>query len=385
MRIGIVSLSDVDFGLNLANALDSAGESVHLYLSRHHAFLSLGDNPHVLDSFYTLGLLSCEIHLYLFDAPHMRDPRSFATMRRLCQTMKDDDIQVAHLLVGSGEFWLAILAWLLKIPVCSTMIIPKPNIGDHPPAPIVTAVNQLLAWNSEIVVVNGKNQISMVEKMYHFPTARVDYVPLIPRTTTLHYATKNISEEMGLILFFGRVDLHKGTEYLVRAQPLINSRISEARIVIAGHGPEFEHCRQLIQDQNQFELYEGFITNEFTARLFQRASIVVLPYLTASTSGVLSTAQTFGKAVVATQVGSLAEYIEDGVTGLLVPPANVEKLANAIVYLLQNSELRHQMGRNALSRVLTTQEECVTQSLSALEKSIIYHRKGSKDRLNRFI
>ena len=374
MHVGLVSLTDIDYGLDLANALNERGTSVTLYMSRSHTARAVGDSVRPAERIFEIGLLLPTVGLRLFTAPRMRNLGSLAVMWKLRQTLLADEIDVVHLLVGSGEIWLAVLAWLLcGVPVCSTMIIPKPNVGDYPSAPIVFGVNQLLAWGSDIIVVNGAEQVRLVQKMYRLASDRVHYVPLIPRVSPLHWATKKVTEEPGLILFFGRVDKHKGVEYLVRAQPFITQHIEGAHIVIAGQGPEFGRCRQLMADLSSFELHEGFVSNDLVAELFQRAAVVVLPYLSASTSAVLMTAQVFGKPVVATLVGCLPEYLEDGITGFLVPPANEEKLASAIVELLQNNKLRHQMGENAFSRVDKVRDECVRQTMSALEKAISRH------------
>jgi glycosyltransferase involved in cell wall biosynthesis len=378
LKIGIVPPNDIDYGLDLAYALDKAGEHVFLYLPKSDADKALGNNPHAVDTFHDLGILPKSVHIHLYDAPRMRYPRSLAVMRSLSQTMIKDGVDVAFLLAGGGEFWLAVLSFLLRrLPVCSTMIMPKPNIGEPLITSFIIAVNWLLARCSDIIVVNGKNQVSFTQEKYGLPSSKVYYLPLPPRETTVRWARKNVDEEPGLILFLGRVVPHKGIEYLVRAQPLITKYVDYARIVIAGKGPQFEQCRQLIQDPNRILLLEGFIPNEVAADLFHRASVVVLPYLTASTSGILATAQAFGKPVVATRVGALSEYVEDKVTGILVPPANEEKLAAAIVELLKNDELRHQMGKNALSKVAEMRNECVRQTLSVLEKCIACHRMKS--------
>jgi glycosyltransferase involved in cell wall biosynthesis len=378
-KIGIVSLSDIDYGLDLAFALNDAGENVVLYMSRKNFSLAMSGRDRAEDIVYEKGLLPKDVKLRLFDTPRMRDPRSFIAYNKLNQLMRSDSIDVAEILVGSGELWLAVLAFLLHgIPVCSTMREPKPNLGERLPSSIVLAVNQLLAWNSDVVVVNGVDHELMVQKMYGLPAHRTHFVPLPPRETTLRWASRRIPEDPGLILFFGSVDARKGTEYLVRAQSMITESVDYARIVIAGHGTEFAHCRQLIQDPSRFELHEGFVPNEDAADLFQRASLVVLPYLTASTSGVLVTAQTFEKPVVATRVGSLPDYVEDGKTGLLVPPADEKELANAIIKLLQNDELRHQMGKNARERMNETRDESIRQTKIALGMAIERHNKSKK-------
>lgn len=217
---------------------------------------------------------------------------------------------------------MAVLACLLRdLPVVSTMREPEPNFKDYPPAIVVVTINKLLARGLDVIIVNGKNHVPLLQERYHVPPRRVHYVPLGPRITAARWSKRAMPEEPGTILFFGNVQPRKGVEYLVRCQPTITSQVPNARIVIAGRGKEeLNRCRQMMQDSTRFEIRDGFIPNDQVAELFQRASLVALPYVSASTSGILMTAYVFGKPVVVTRVGSLPEYVDEGVTGLLVPP-----------------------------------------------------------------
>ena len=95
---------------------------------------------------------------------------------------------------------------------------------------------------------------------------------------------------------------------------------------------------------DRFEVHEGFVSEAERARLFARASVVALPYVEASGSGVLPLAHAYGKPVVASAVGGLADAVDDGRTGLLVPPGDPEALATAIVRLLHDDALRRRLG-----------------------------------------
>ena len=107
--------------------------------------------------------------------------------------------------------------------------------------------------------------------------------------------------------------------------------------------------------------------------------LVVLPYLSASTSGILLTAYGFAKPVVATNVGCLPEYVENGVTGLLIEPANIEQLATAIVRLLSDDDLRHSMGENAAYWVRKEQKEVVKKLMATYQNTIsLFNRSESR-------
>ena len=79
----------------------------------------------------------------------------------------------------------------------------------------------------------------------------------------------------------------------------------------------------------------------------RRARLVVVPYTTATQSGVIATAYAFGRPVIATSVGGLVEMVWHGKTGLLVPPNDVAGLARAIRSLARNPERLRKMGREA--------------------------------------
>jgi glycosyltransferase involved in cell wall biosynthesis len=75
---------------------------------------------------------------------------------------------------------------------------------------------------------------------------------------------------------------------------------------------------------------------------------VVLPYVEASQSGVVPTAYGFKKPIIATNVGSIDEIVDDGKTGLIVPCQDPRALAEAIIKLLNDDELRKKWGKKGL-------------------------------------
>jgi glycosyltransferase involved in cell wall biosynthesis len=123
--------------------------------------------------------------------------------------------------------------------------------------------------------------------------------------------------------------------------------VPDVRIVIAGEGEPFDRYERMMVHRDRFLVHNHRIADEQVASLFQRASVVALPYVEASQSGVAAVACAFGKPVVATAVGGIPEMIEDGRTGYLVPPRDPARLAEAVVGLLKNPGLRREMGCRA--------------------------------------
>jgi glycosyltransferase involved in cell wall biosynthesis len=157
------------------------------------------------------------------------------------------------------------------------------------------------------------------------------------------------------VLFFGRIWPYKGLDNLIRAEPWIAQQIPDVRIVIAGQGEDFERYRRLMVHPERFAVLNRHISDAEVATLFRQASVIVLPYIEASQSGVIPIAYTYGKPVVGTTVGGLPEMIDDGVTGFLVPPGNEKRLAAAIIAVLRNDAQRRKMGAAAKQKI---EREC---------------------------
>ena len=184
---------------------------------------------------------------------------------------------------------------------------------------------------------------------FGFAPDRVHVVPMI-----LHGEddrSREVRDDGVSVLFHGRIWGYKGLEYLVRAEPLITEAVPEARIVIAGKGEDLTRYREMMVHPDRFVVINEFISDERRTELFREAAVVALPYVEASQSGVIPLAYNAGKPVVATTVGGLPEIVDDGRTGFLVPPRDVEALAQAIVTLLRDAPMRRAMGQAGRNKI----------------------------------
>ena len=205
--------------------------------------------------------------------------------------------------------------------------------------------DELIAHTQYTCGLLAREMPGTVEKTSVIPHIQIGNVPSQAKS----------EEQENLILFFGRIWEYKGLEYLVRAEPLITARVPNARILIAGVGEDFARYRRMMVHPDRFIVHNEFVPKDRAADYFRRASVVVLPYIEASQSGVIPMAHSAGKPVVATTVGGLPEMVENGRTGYLVPPRDSAKLAEVVTKLLLDETLRRRMGANAKRKI---EQEC---------------------------
>ena len=150
------------------------------------------------------------------------------------------------------------------------------------------------------------------------------------------------------VLFFGTMQAYKGLDVLLDAFAMVRERRPDARLVVAGApsgDTDLEGLRRRAAQVGGVEVRAGYVPMGEVAPLFERSRVVVAPYRYANASGVVALAQTFARPVVATTVGDLPSVVQDGVTGLLVPPESPEPLARALLRLLDDGALAADLGQ----------------------------------------
>ncbi len=137
-----------------------------------------------------------------------------------------------------------------------------------------------------------------------------------------------------VVLFFGFIRRYKGLDTLLEAWPRVRER-RDATLVVAGEPYEdAEGLRALAQragGARSVRMLDRYIPDDEVEALFKAADVVVLPYRSATQSGVTHVAYALGVPVITTDVGGLAETVIPGRTGMVVPPEQPAALADAIV------------------------------------------------------
>lgn len=136
-----------------------------------------------------------------------------------------------------------------------------------------------------------------------------------------------------LLLFAGFVRPYKGLDVLLKALPAV-LRARPVHLLVAGEfWEDADDYRQQIANagiENAVTIVDAYLPDEVLAACLARADVVVLPYRHATQSAVIQLAFGKGRPVITTDVGGLSEVVEDGRTGLVVPPEDPAALAAAI-------------------------------------------------------
>jgi glycosyltransferase involved in cell wall biosynthesis len=150
----------------------------------------------------------------------------------------------------------------------------------------------------------------------------------------------SIPEDAPAILFFGYIRKYKGLDILLRAMPRIIESLPDIRLIVAGefYGDEKEY-RSIMQElripAKNLVLATDYIPNDAVALYFSAANVAVLPYRSATQSGIVQIAYNFDVPVIATNVGGLAEIVIDGKSGIITDVATPEAIADAVLRYFQ--------------------------------------------------
>lgn len=147
------------------------------------------------------------------------------------------------------------------------------------------------------------------------------------------------------VLFFGRISPYKGIEFLCRAMMKVKEQVPDATLTIAGGGKIYFDIMPY-QHLEWVKIINRYVGMEELAGLLRDCALTVCPYTDATQSGVIMTSYSLCKPVVASDVGGLSEMVEEGKTGLLVPPKDVDSLADSIISLLKDDARRENMAAN---------------------------------------
>ncbi len=200
-----------------------------------------------------------------------------------------------------------------------------PHKGDKQ-AKSVHLMNKAVCKMADYIVLCNKKYVPKVTQIYGVSPERVKYVDMWRRFP--EYTQPTYSKH---VLFFGRMNPYKGVENLLE----IAKECSEIQFDVVGRvDPLVEDAAQRLKELPNVNMNNGYVTNEEMENAFINADWVVLPYKSATQSGVVIDGYRYSRPSLAFNVGAISEQIENGVSGYLIKPGDnkafIERLRESL-------------------------------------------------------
>lgn len=243
-----------------------------------------------------------------------------------------------------GHVWNRFIFYKIKnVITVKTIHDVELHMGEN--SSIQKSIRKIFNYKTDKCVILSEIFRNEVVKKYGYDSKNVITIP----HATFDLYNKKAELDLTLynkLLFFGRIHKYKGIEFLIEAFENVSNILPDLKLVIAGQG-DISSYKSKIDSNKKIEPHIKWIKDEEVSLYFKDIDIVVLPYIDASQSGVVPLANSFGKPCIVTNIGGLPDQIKDGITGLIIPPEDVDSLQKSIIYFYDNTQLLGEFKKNS--------------------------------------
>lgn len=181
------------------------------------------------------------------------------------------------------------------------------------------------------------------------------------------------------ILFVGRLEKRKGFEYLLKAFRFVKAAFPEARLLVVGRydREDVEPFEWYVQHHHLGDVhFIGYVPPDELPRYYRTATLCCVPSTGFESFGiVLLEAMASGVPVVASDIPGYREVLTSGVAGVLVPPANIDALASALISLLKDPDRRHAMAERGMAEARRYNWDRVAQQVMGYYRALLDRRR----------
>lgn len=241
-------------------------------------------------------------------------------------------------------YWFMTRKWK-KIPILYICH----NALPHERFPLDRWLTKVTLSQAKYIVAHSNSDAEILTEM--LPNAKIK---VNPHPAYNFFKIKDMKKEEGrellglkqdakVLLFFGLVREYKGLKHLLNAMPAIKQKYGDVKLLVAGDFGKAENKKLYMDMMNELDIvdcvdvYDGHIPIPEVEKFFAACDMVVLPYESATQSGVIQVAYSFDKTVLATNVGGLPDVVQNMQTGYVVEPQNPRKIAEAVIDFYENN------------------------------------------------
>jgi glycosyltransferase involved in cell wall biosynthesis len=287
---------------------------------------------------------------------HTLQPWTLTKIARRIRDFKADGVVLTWVTHFFGWHIAALAHRIHKIAGCPVILLCH-NVKQHEDRPLEGPLTRMAFNSVDGYIVHSEEDLNNLRRTHPDAIIRKNFHPtydIFASTAdwTRDSARKSLSlTEEPMVLYFGAVRPYKGLKWLVEASPEIIKNVPGCLIFCVGDywdGPdEFENQAKSLgtlfdethPENGGVKIVSGYIPNEDVGMYFAATDLVVLPYESATQSGIVQIAYGFKKPCVVTNVGGLPEVVLDGKTGYVIPPKDPKAIAEKTIEFLNDKNI----------------------------------------------
>lgn len=308
-------------------------------------YLALQDKADV----YTIGVKEPKSHIaprteknYYFDCPERPgiEPKTLRLdiLKKIAKVINDNGIKYFYF--ESLHVWNILL--MLMCPHC-IRVEAVHDVVPHDMSKAVVMCTKLACKMADHVILRNEKYRQLLSKEYDLPLSKITcFAPW------RYFPDEDRSTHSGIFLSFGRIRKYKGLDTL---EKVIKSTPTVQYQIVGDPDEESKPLVESIKKCRNATVVDHEVSDQEMMEYFHGADWIVLPYTSATQSGVIADSYRLSRPVIAFNVGAISEQVEDGVTGFLVEAGNGNAFSEAVKKAASMSEAEtDQFTHNAYSK-----------------------------------
>ena len=295
---------------------------------------------------------------------------------KFAKTFRPDIVQVFFgIPAGGGAYLLQKYNNVPYVVFLGGRDVPRPN--PDPPyyrwlyrvlKPIIRSI-----WDNAAMVVSCSDGLR--DLAYETDSnVKIEVIPDGVNLETFQPVQRDTNPKKIRILSIGRLIPRKGFQFLIQALPHVNENTEcEFEIEIVGDGPYQEELIKLAENLNVISQlhFSGSVPYSDLPHKYYEADVFILPSLAEGMPLVVLEAMGTGLPIIASRVQGIEELVAENVNGALFNPGDVEELANCLIRLINDGEMRVEMGKRSTEKVVPFDWKNIAGAYLALYEEII--------------
>jgi len=288
-----------------------------------------------------------------YDSVPFTSDLDVSVLPKLVDHIESSNAQIVHTHMIHGDLYGTLAARWAK----RTIVQSRHNHDQFRKRLPVKLLMQVSSAPAKTIIAISKSLADFTRDVEGIPGEKIVCIHygLDPETVTSTVQAGVLRAELGLtanqplIAAVGRLTPQKGWRYLIESFSQVRAKVPNAQLVFAGDGPARAELEAQAAGLGQAVRFLGWRTDAYN--LMADGDVLAVPSLWEGFGLVTLEAMALSKPIVASKVSALPEIIVEGETGLLVPPANSEALASALISLLTNPTRAKEMGQRGRLRL----------------------------------